>query len=125
MSKISIIKKIQLGGARSFPLESPDSESCFTFYCGNGAIKHQAVISWKSSSLLSSLIESGKISNNDLTENYVDKLENLEDPDRAFFYRYQIFNFQNCNNDYLIIFGINEYRDYYSYLIYAVLQINL
>ena len=125
MSKISIIKKIQLGGARSFPLENPDSELCFTFYCGNGAIKHKAVISWKSSNLLRLLIESDQISKNDLIENHVDKREYLEDLDRAFLYRYQIFDFKECNNNYLIIFDINEHRDYYGCFVYGVLQIQI
>ncbi len=122
MPKISIIKKIQLG-VHSFSIENPDAELCFNFYCGNGAIKHEASISLEKSNLLSSLIEIGAISNTDLAQNDVDKLQNLEDPNRAFTYRYQIYNAKECNNDYLIIFDITEYRDYYSGFIYAVLHI--
>ncbi|WP_433829522.1 hypothetical protein [Flavobacterium anhuiense] len=122
MSKISIIKKIQLG-THSFPIENHDSEFSFNFYCGNGEIKHEASISLEKSNLVSSLIEIGAISNSDLAQNDVDKLQNLEDTNRAFTYRYQIYNSKECNNDYLIIFDITEYRDYYSGLIYAVLQI--
>ncbi|HEU0126803.1 hypothetical protein [Flavobacterium sp.] len=122
MSKISIIKKIQLG-VHGFPIEHPDSELCFNFYCGNGVIKHEASISLEKSNLLVSLIESGTISNTDLAQNDVDTLQNLEDPNRAFTYRYQIYNAKECNNDYLIIFDITEYRDYYTGFIYAALQI--
>ncbi len=124
MSKISIIKKIQLG-VHSFPIENLNSEVCFIFYCGNGEIKHEASISLEKSNLLSSLIENGAVSNSDLAQNDVDKLQNLEDLYKTFSYRYQIYNSKECNNNYLIIFDISEYRDYYSCFVYAVLQIDL
>lgn len=123
MTKISIIKKIQLGGQRSFPIETPDFELLFSFYCGNGAIKHEAVISFKNSNSLNSLIETGQITNNDLVQNCIAKLENLEDPNKALLYRYQICDFKDCQNTYLLIFDINEYRGYYGCFIYGALQI--
>ncbi|MFC0781005.1 hypothetical protein [Flavobacterium sp. HJSW_4] len=123
MTKISIIKKIQLGEERSLPLHHPDAELCFSFYCGSGKIKHEAVLSFASSNFLRSLTESGQLSNYDLAQNYVTKLQDLEDQNRNFPYRYQFYNSKECNNDYLIIFDINEYRDYYGIFVYAVLQI--
>ncbi|MDQ6529245.1 hypothetical protein [Flavobacterium sp. LHD-85] len=123
MTKISIIKKIPLGGKKSFPIETPDFKLPFSFYCGNGAIKHEAIISFKNSSFLNSLIETGQITNKDLAQFHITKLENLEDPNRTFLYRYQICNFKDCHNTYLLIFDIDEYRDYYSCFIHAVLQV--
>lgn len=122
MNKISVIKKIQLG-ENSFPIENQHSRLKFNFYCGNGGIKHQTILSLETSNLLESLIESGQLDNNDLAQNDVDKLENLEDKKRVFPYRYQIYNSQECNNNYLIIFDIYEYRGYYSCTVYGVLQI--
>jgi len=122
MTKISIIKKIQLG-ERSFPIETPDFELHFSFYCGNGVIKHEAIISFKNSNFLSSLIETGKIENKDLAQYNIAKLEDLEDSNKTFLYRYQICNFKDCQNTYLLIFDIDEYRGYYSCFIYGVLQI--
>ncbi|SMO40119.1 hypothetical protein SAMN06265220_101547 [Flavobacterium nitrogenifigens] len=95
MTKISIIKKIQLSGQRSFPAETPDFEIPFSFYCGNGVIKHETIISFKNSSFLNSLIETGQITNKDLAQFHITKLENLEDPNRTFLYRYQICNFKD------------------------------
>lgn len=123
MTKISIIKKIQLGGQRSFPIETPDFELLFSFYCGNEAIKHEAVISFKNSNFLNLLIKTGQITNTDLAQNYIAKLEKLEDPNKTLLYRYQICNFKDCRNTYLLIFDIDEYRGYYSCFIYGVLQI--
>lgn len=123
MPKISIIKKIQLSGKRSFPTETPDFEIPFSFYCENGGIKHEAIISFKNSNFLSSLIEMGQITNKDLAQFHITKLENLEDPNRTLLYRYQICNFKDCQNTYLLIFNIDEYRDYYSCFIHAVLQV--
>lgn len=122
MSKISIIKKIQLG-QKSFPLEHPDAEFRFSFYCGNGGKKHEAAISFKTSTLLSSLIETGQITDDDLVQNNVIKLEYLKDQSNALLNRYQISRFKDCDNYYIIIFDINEYRDYYSCFIHGVLQI--
>ena len=123
MGKISIIKKIQLGQDRSLPIDHPDTELYFSFYCGNGQIKHKAVISIANSNFLRLLIETEQLTNYDLAQNHVTKLENLEDKNKALQYRYQIYNSKECNSNYLIIFDINEYRDYYSCFIYAVLQI--
>lgn len=123
MTKISIIKKIQLGGERSFPIETPDSEVHFSFYCGNGMIKHEAVISFKSSNYLNSLIETGQITNKDLAQFHITKLENLQDPNRTFLCRYQICKFKDCQNTYLLIFDIDEYRGYYGCFVYGVLEI--
>lgn len=123
MTKISIIKKIQLGGERSFPIETPDSEVYFNFYCGNGGIKHEAIISFKNSNFLSSLIETGQITNKDLAQFHITKLENLQDPNRTFLYRYQICKFKDCQNTYLLIFDIDEYRGYYGCFVYGVLEI--
>lgn len=122
MNKISIIKKIQLGET-TFPIENPHSELDFNFYCANGGIKHQTILSLENSNLLNSLRESGQINNKDLAQNDIDKLQNLEDTKKSFPYRFQIYNSQECNNNYLIIFDIYEYRGYYSYTIYGVLQI--
>ncbi|MEN2412663.1 hypothetical protein [Flavobacterium mesophilum] len=122
MSQISILKNIQLG-KKSFPLENPDAEMCFSFYCGNGEIQHKAVISFGKSNLLSSLLEAGQLTNHDLNQINIDKLLTLGNQNSFSFCRYQICNFNECNNDYLIIFDINEYRDYYSCFIYSVLQI--
>ncbi|MDY0986518.1 hypothetical protein SOM12_03770 [Flavobacterium sp. CFBP9031] len=123
MTKISIIKKIQLGGERSFPIESPDSEVYFNFYCGNGGIKHEAIISFKNSNFLSSLIETGLITNHDLAQNNIVKLEYLEDQNAVFSFRYQICNFKDCQNTYLLIFDVHENRGYYGFFIHGVLQI--
>jgi len=122
INKISIIKKIQLG-ENTFPIENQDSRLHFNFYCANGGIKHQTILSLESSNLLESLIESGDLNNNDLAQNDVDKLQHLEDKKREFPYRYQIYNSMECNNNYLIIFDIYEYRGYYSCTVYSVLQI--
>lgn len=122
MTKISIIKKIQLG-ERSFPIETPDFELHFSFYCGNGAIKHEAIISFKNSNFLSALIETGRITNHDLIQNNIVRLENLEDPNTLLSFRYQICNFKDCHNTYLLIFDIHENRGYYGFFIHTVLQI--
>jgi hypothetical protein len=123
MTKISIIKKIQLGGERSFPIETPDSEVYFNFYCGNGGIKHEAIISFKNSNFLSSLIETGQIENKGLAQYNVAKIEDLEDSNKRFLYRYQICKFKDCQNTYLLIFDIDEYRGYYGCFVYGVLEI--
>jgi hypothetical protein len=122
MTKILIIKKIQLGES-TFPIENQHSKLFFNFYCGNGGIKHQTILSLETSNLLDSLIESRQINNKDLAQNDVDKLQNLEDKKRQFPYRFQIYNSQECNNNYLIIFDIYEYRGYYSCTVYGVLHI--
>ena len=122
MNKISIIKKIQLG-ERTFPIENQYSQLKFSFYCGEGGIKHQVILSSETSNLLNSLIESGQINNMVLAQNEVDKLQNLEDKKRVFPYRYQILNPVECNNTYLIIFDIYEYRGYYGCTVYGALQI--
>lgn len=122
MNKISIIKKIQIG-EKAFPIENPYAELNFSFYCGNGGLKHQTILSMESSILLSSLLESEQVNSSHLAKNDVDKLENLENKERIFPYRYKIFSSVECNNSYLIIFDINEYRGYYSCYVYAVLQI--
>ncbi len=122
MSRISIIKKIQLG-KRSFPIDHPDFELHFSFYCGNGGIKHEAVISFKSANFLRSLIETEQITNEDLAQYNIAKLEDLEDKNREFPYRYQICNFKNCPNTYLLVYDFNEYRDYHGCFIHGVLQI--
>ncbi|MBL0737278.1 hypothetical protein JI750_10300 [Flavobacterium sp. GN10] len=123
MTKISIIKKIQLGGGTSLPIETPDSEVHFNFYCGNGRIKHEAIISFKTSSFLSSLIKTGVITNQDLAQNNIVNLEYLENPNTSISFRYQICNFKDCQNTYLLIFDIHENRGYYGFYIYGVLQI--
>ncbi|WPO77475.1 hypothetical protein [Flavobacterium sp. KACC 22761] len=123
MSKISIIKNIQLG-KKSFAIENPDAALCFSFYCGDGEIQHNAVISFEKSNLLSSLIETGQLTNLDLIQNNIDKQLNRGNQNGLLYCRYQICNFKECNNNYLIIFDINEYRDYYSCFIYSVLQID-
>ncbi|MNK64941.1 hypothetical protein D3C87_842260 [compost metagenome] len=123
MSKISIIKKIQLGDKRSFPIETPDTEVHFSFYCGNGAIKHEAIISFKNSNFLSSLIETGQIENKGLAQYNVAKIEDLEDSNKRFLYRYQICSFKDCQNTYLLIFDIDEYRGYYSCFVHAIFQV--
>ncbi|MDP5201639.1 hypothetical protein [Flavobacterium sp. DG2-3] len=123
MSKISIIKKIQLGDERSFPIKTPDFELPFNFYCGNGGIKHKAIISFKNSNFLSSLIKTGQLTNDDLAQNNILKLEKLEDPNEALSYRYQICNFKDCQNTYLLIFDIYENRGYYGCFIHGVLEI--
>jgi hypothetical protein len=122
MNKILIIKKIQIGES-TFPVENQNSKLSFNFYCGNGGIKHKTILSLENSNLLDSLIESGQIDNKDLAQNDIDKLQNLEDKKRPFPYRFQIYNSQECNNNYLIIFDIYEFRGYYSFTIYGVLQI--
>ncbi|CAA9203455.1 hypothetical protein [Flavobacterium collinsii] len=122
MNKISIIKKIQLG-QKTFPIENLLSELHFNFYCGKGGIKHQVILSTETSSLLNLLIDSGQIDNTLLAKNEVDKLPNLENKQRIFPYRYQILNSEECNNTYLIVFDIYEYREYYSCTVYGVLQI--
>jgi hypothetical protein len=122
LNKILIIKKIQLGES-TFPIENQNSKLSFNFYCGNGGIKHKTILSLENSNLLDSLIESGQIDIKDLSQNDIDKLQNLEDKKRPFPYRFQIYNSQECNNNYLIIFDIYEFRGYYSFTIYGVLQI--
>lgn len=121
--KISIIKKIQLSDKRSFPINTPDFELPFSFYCGNGGIKHEAIISFKNSNFLNLLIKTGQITHHDLAQNHIVKVEYLEDPNTAISFRYQICNFKDCHNTYLIIFEIHEYRGYYSFFIHGVLEI--
>ncbi|OAZ04477.1 hypothetical protein [Flavobacterium succinicans] len=122
MNEIFIIKKIQIG-ERTFPVENQNSKLSFNFYCGNGGVKHKTILSLKDSDLLDSLIENAKIDYKDLVKNDVDKLQNLEDRKRPFPYRFQIYNSQECNNNYLLIFDIYEFRGYYGFTIYGVLQI--
>lgn len=110
-------------GENTFPLENPYSNLNFNFYCGNGGIKHHITISLENSNLLSSIIESGQISNQELAKQDIYKFDNSEDEKRPFPYRYQIYNAKECNNNYFIIFDIFEYRGYYGCTIYAVLQI--
>ncbi|WP_417940284.1 hypothetical protein [Flavobacterium sp. RS13.1] len=122
MNQISIIKKIQLG-ENTFPIETPYSNLHFSFYCGNGGIKHKVIVSLENSKLLYSLIGSGQITNDELAKQDVAKLSDLENEERPFPFRYQIYNSNECNNNYLIIFDIYEYRGYYGYTVYAVLQL--
>jgi hypothetical protein len=81
LNKILIIKKIQLGES-TFPIENQNSKLSFNFYCGNGGIKHKTILSLENSNLLDSLIESGQIDIKDLSQNDIDKLQNLEDKKR-------------------------------------------
>jgi hypothetical protein len=111
MNKISIIKKLQLGES-SFPIDDLYSKVYFSFYCAKGGIKHQIFLSFETSNLLDDLVKN----NDDLfRENEFQK-----DPSP---YRYQIYNSQECNNNYLIIFDISEHRDYFSCHVNTVFQI--
>ena len=122
MNKISIIKKIQLG-ENGFPVEYYNSRLSFSFYCANGGIKHQIILSFETSCILGPLLESGQISENDLIENNVPKLKKTEHYKGNFPYRYQTYNSKECNNTYLILFDIYEYRDYFSCIVDGVFQI--
>lgn len=122
MNKIHLIKKIQLG-KNSFPAENLYSKLNFSFYCGNGGIKHQVILSFETSFFLKDLIESGQICIEDLAKQQVSKLENLKNNENRFLYRYQLLKPEECNNTYLIIFDIDEYREYWSFFIYGVFKI--
>ena len=122
MNEISIIKKIQLG-ENCFSVEYYTSKLNFSFYCANGGIKHQIILSFETSYLLDSLLDSGLINEKDLIENNVPKLKITDYHKGHFSYKYQIYNPINCNNTYLILFEISEYRDYFSCFIPAVFQI--
>jgi hypothetical protein len=122
MNKIHLIKKIQLG-KNSFPAENLYSKLSFSFYCGNDGIKHQVILSFETSFFLNDLIENGQITIDTLAKHQVSKLENLKNNENRFLYRYQLLNPKECNNCYLIIFDIDEYREYWSYYIYGVFTI--
>jgi hypothetical protein len=122
MNKIHLAKKIQLG-KNSFPAENLYSKLNFSFYCGNGGLKHQVILSFETSFFLNDLIESGQITIEVLAKQQVSKPEDLKNNENRFLYRYQLLKPEECNNTYLIIFGINEYREYWSYFIYGVFKI--
>ena len=122
MNKIHLTQKIQLG-KNSFPAENLYSKLNFSFYCGNGGIKHQVILSFDTSFFLNDLIESEQITIETLANHQVNSLENLKNNENRFLYRYQLLKPEECNNIYLIIFDIDEYRDYWSYHIYGVFKI--
>lgn len=122
MNKISIIKKLQLGENR-FSVEYYTSKLNFSFYCANGGIKHEVLLSFETAGLMDSLLENGQISENDLIENNVPKLRITTYYKTHFSYKYQIYCPQECQNRYLILFDIHEYRDYFSCIIDGVFQI--
>lgn len=74
MNKISIIKKVQLG-KNSFSAENLYSELNFSFYCVNGGIKHEVILSFETSFLLNDLIKNEQITT-DILANI--KLVNLK-----------------------------------------------
>lgn len=121
MTKISIIKKIQLG-ENNFALDHFFDKIKFSFYCAKGGIKHPIILSFETSNLLDSLIESGQIIKDDLINNS-DVFKETEIQKSPFPYRYQIYNSQECNTIYLIIFDISEHRDYFSCHVNTVFQI--
>ena len=122
MNKIHLTQKIQLG-KNSFPAENLYSKLNFSFYCGNGGIKHQVILSFDTSFFLNDLIESEQITIETLANHQVNSFENLKNKENRFLYRYQLLKTEECNNIYLIIFDIDEYRDYWSYHIYGVFKI--
>ncbi|SHL86708.1 hypothetical protein [Flavobacterium saccharophilum] len=122
MNEIHLIKKIQLG-KNSFPAENFYSKLNFSFYCGNGGIKHEVILSFETSVFLKDLIENGQITIETLAKHQVSKLENLKNDANLFFYRYQLLHPKECNNTYLIIFHIDEYREYWSFFIYGIFEI--
>jgi hypothetical protein len=124
MSEFLILKNIQLG-QNTFGVESIYSTLNFSFYCASGIKKHLVDLSLEDSFFLKDLIKAGKINNTALAKSGVDKLENLENPSRLFPYQYQMFSFDDCDNHYLIIFSVIDYRDTYSFIIYGVLQIQV
>lgn len=122
MNKISIIKKVQLG-KNSFSAENLYSKLNFSFYCVNGRIKHEVILSFEASFLLNDLIKNEQITTDTLAKHQISKLENLNNTERSFLYRYQFFQPKECNKCYMIIFDIDEYREYWGYYVYGVLQI--
>lgn len=122
MNKISIIKKIQLG-ENNFSLDHFFDKVNFRFYCANGEIKHHAILSSETSNLLDDLIETKQIDQEDLIHNNSDLFKKTGLQKNPFSYRYQIYNSQDCNNTYLIIFDISEYRDYFSCHVNTIFQI--
>jgi hypothetical protein len=122
MNKISIIKKVQLG-KNSFSAENLYSKLNFSFYCVNGRIKHEVISSFETSFFLNDLIKNGQITTESLAKHQISKLENLNNIERSFLYRYQFFQPKECNKCYMIIFDIDEYREYWGYYIYGVLEI--
>lgn len=95
----------------------------FSFYCGDGKIKHDINLSFEKSSFLSELINSGKITIETLVDFQKLKKEKVSNPENQYLYRYQIYNPVECNNSYLVIFSIDEYREYWSCFVYEVVQI--
>lgn len=122
MNEIHLIKKIQLG-KNSFAAENLYSKLNFSFYCENGGIKHQVILSFENSFFLNDLIENEQITIDTLVKHQINKLENLENNQTRLLYRYQLLNPKECNNTYLIIFDIDEYREYWSFHIYGVFKI--
>lgn len=122
MNKIHLTKKIQLG-QNSFSAENLYSKLSFSFYCGNGGIKHQVILSFETSFFLKDLIENGQICIETLAKQQISKFENLKNNENRFLYRYQLVKPEACDNTYLIIFDIDEYRDYWSYHIYGVFKV--
>ncbi|KQO22553.1 hypothetical protein ASF10_09285 [Flavobacterium sp. Leaf82] len=122
MNKISIIKKVQLG-KNSFSAENLYSKLNFSFYCVNGGIKHEVILSFETSFFLNELIKNGQITTESLANHQISKLENLNNTERSFLYRYQFFQPKECNKCYMIIFNIDEYREYWGFYIYGVLEI--
>jgi hypothetical protein len=122
MNKISIIKKVQLG-KNSFSAENLYSKLNFSFYCVNGRIKHEVILSFETSFFLNELIKNGQITTESLAKHQISKLENLNNTERSSLYRYQFFQPKECNKCYMIIFNIDEYREYWGFYIYGVLEI--
>ncbi|MFB9076712.1 hypothetical protein ACFFLS_24145 [Flavobacterium procerum] len=122
MNQISVIKKIQLG-KNGYPIDNLFANLNFSFYCGDGKVKHDINLSFQKSKFLSELIKSGEITIETLANCQKVKQEDLGNPEKQFLYRYQIYNPVECSNSYLVIFSIDEYREYWSCFIYEVLQI--
>lgn len=119
---LSFVKKILLS-QDTFPVTYYDDEVPFSFYCNDNGIKQDVTLSLKVSTPLFVLIDSKQTTYEDLSKIGIDKINNLTDINKKNEYRY-IMNFSdNCQKQFLIIFGFNEYRDYYSCRIFGIIEI--
>lgn len=75
--------------------------------------------------MLNDLIKNEQITTDTLVKHQISKLENMNDTERSFLYLNQFFQPKEFNKYYIIIFDIGEYREYWSYYIYGVLEIKV
>lgn len=120
VKQLSLIKKILLS-QETFPVNYYDDIVSLTFY-GDDCGKIRVNLSLKESQPFSELVENNQTTYEELSKIGVERLENLKSEERKYEYRYIIVS-GDCNKDFLIIFNLKEYRDYYSCRVFGVIEI--